>query len=254
MKIKWVWGALITFFVLFSLVPTGYELLRKNDLRPDRQFELVHNFYTDYNFYLSRIREGREGALTVTEKYTSEPHQGSYIQIMYLLMGKVSAWFDVPWPNSGDTYHMARIVLAGTLLSLIAYAAKWAFEKYRIRWQIIGFLLAVTASSWPILVYSNNEWRFGGYMPWWSMMDSLQRITFIPHMLAGQALIVFLLVAMAHTPTMRRPGNWIFLGCLAFLLGVVFPAGLMFVFAAYGVFVIIDGLFRHPIRLIGPQS
>jgi hypothetical protein len=236
------WGVLVFFFVLFSLVPMFYELGRMNDVHSDRHFELVHNFYTDYNFYLSRIREGREGARTVTEKYTSEPHQGSYIQIMYLLMGKVSAWLDVPWPNSGDTYHTGRIVLAVTLLFLIAYAAKWAFERAGFKWQIVAFLLAVTASSWPILVFHKGEWRFGGYMPWWSVMDSLQRITFVPHMLAGGALIVFLLVAMAHTATMRVPRNWIFLGLLAFLLGIVFPAGLMFVFAVMGVDLLIRGI------------
>ncbi len=87
MKIKWVWGALITFFVLFSLVPTGYELLRKNDLHPDRQFELVHNFYTDYNFYLSRIRQGIEGTPLVQEKYTSEPHRGPCFKLCILLWG-----------------------------------------------------------------------------------------------------------------------------------------------------------------------
>ncbi len=257
------WGALIFFFLLFSLVPTFYELSRQGDLQPDRQFELVHNFYTDYNFYLSRIREGREGAWTVTEKYTSEPHAGSYVQIMYLLMGKVSAWFDVPWSNSGDTYHTARIVLAASLLFVLSYAAKWAFERFRSWWQIAAFLLAVTAGSWPLLVFHQGEWRFGGYMPWWSLMDNLQRITFIPHMLAGQILIVFLLVAMAHAPTMSRAGNWIFLGFLAFLLGVVFPAGLGFVAAAWGIFIIIDLLCRLPIprkerqpwiftRIVGP--
>ncbi|MCX6793609.1 MAG: hypothetical protein NTY06_00720, partial [Candidatus Gottesmanbacteria bacterium] len=245
---RWMWGVLVFFFVLFSLTPMFYELSRQNDLHPERQFELVHNFYTDYNFYLSRIRQGREGALTVTEKYTSEPHRGSYIQIMYLLMGKVSAWVGVPWPNSGDTYHTARIVLSAVLLLLISYAAKWAFERSKFGWQVTAFLLAVTASSWPILVFHNGEWRFGGYMPWWSIMDSLQRITFIPHMLAGQALIVFLLIAMANADTMRVPRNWIFLGLLAFLLGIVFPAGLLFVFAVMGVYVLMRGIRSRPWR------
>jgi hypothetical protein len=171
---------------------------------------------------------------------------------MYLLMGKVSAWVNVPWPNSGDTYHAARIVLAAVLLFLISYAAKWAFERSKFGWSVTAFLLAVTASSWPIPVFSNGEWRFGGFMPWWSVMDSLQRITFVPHMLAGGALIVFLLVAMADGATMRRPRNWIFLGFLAFLLCVVFPAGLMFVFAVMGVYVVIRGIREiGGIRVIG---
>ncbi len=240
MRKRWLWGAIVTFFVLFSLTPTFYELSRYRDIRPERYFELVHNFYTDYNFYLSRIRQGREGAWTVQEKYTSEPHAGSLVQIAYLLMGKVSAWVGVPWPRSGDTYHAARAVLAFTLLFVVAYAAKTAFD--RSRWQITAFLLAVTAASWPIPVFQKGEWRFGGYMPWWTIMDSLQRITFVPHMLAGQALIVFLILALTSETTMRRPGNWIFLGLLAFVLGIIFPPGLLFVGAVMGVYTGISGV------------
>lgn len=260
---RYLWGAVVLFFLLFSLVPNFYELSRRGDLHPDRYFELVHNFPTDYNFYLSRIRQGREGAWTVHEKYTSEPHEGSYIQIMYLLMGKVSAWVGVPWPRSGDTYHMGRIVLAVTLLFMTAYVAKWALKKFGLRWQMLAFVLAVMAGSWPHLVWHANEWRTGGAMPWWTIMDALQRITFVPHMLAGQTLFIFLLVAFANDETMQKPGNWLFLGFLAFLLGIIFPPGLLFVFAAYGVFVLIDFVFRLPftkeeftrwaiLRLAGP--
>lgn len=238
---RWMWGGLVLFFVLFSLAPNFYELGRMNDLHSDRYFELVHNFPTDYNFYLSRIRQGREGALTVHEKYTSEAHPGSYIQIMYLLMGKVSAWVGVPWPRSGDTYQTARIILAVTLLFVIAYLAKSLFRKPG--WQIAAFCLATAAGAWPILVFHAGEWRLGGYMPWWTIMDALQRITFVPHMLAGQALIIFLLIALSSEATMRRPGNWIFLGFIACILGVIFPPGLVFVAVVYAVFVGIDGIF-----------
>lgn len=241
-----MWGVIVIFFVLYSLVPTFYEISKRNDIHSDRYFELVHNFYTDYNFYLSRIRQGREGAWTVHEKYTSEPHEGSYLQIMYVFMGQISALVRVPWPNSGDTYHMARVVLACTLLFIMSYGAKTAFKN--AFWQVIAFLLVVTGGTWPILVYHMNEWRFGGYMPWWTIMDTLQRITFIPHMLAGQAFIVFLLIALATQETMKRSGNWIFLGILAFVFGIIFPPGLLFVFAAYGMYVVIHLLYTLPFK------
>ena len=60
-------------------------------------------------------------------------------------------------------------------------------------------------------------------------MDSLQRIAFIPHLLVGQALIVFLIAALWDEATMKKGGNWLFLGALAFVLGMVFPPGLLFV-------------------------
>ncbi len=243
---RWIWGGLVLFFVLFSLLPAGYELLRRSDLHQGRYFELVHNFYTDYNFYLSRIRQGREGAWTATEKYTSEPHDGSYFQIMYVLMGKVSAWIGVPWHRSGDTYHAARIVLAGALLFMMSYAAKTAFSNFG--WAVTAFLLAVTASSVPILVLPDGHWRLGGYMPWWSVMDSLQRITFIPHLLAGQMIILFLLLALSSVSSMKRAGNWFFLGVLAFILGIIFPPGLLFTGVAWACFVVLDGVLTWPFK------
>ncbi len=268
---KTLFPVLIGFFVLFSLSPTFYEWSLKDTIRPDRVFELVHNFPTDYNFYLSRIREGLEGRWTAIEKYTSEPHAGSLIHEMYLLMGKVGAWVGVPWGRVGDVYHAARVVLAVVLLALIAEFCKKSFDvrfmNYDVRMNastglfihhksyviILAFLLAVTASSWPKLVAviggsvvpagMDNivQWRFGGYMAWWSVMDSLQRITFIPHVLAGQALIVFLVMSLT-LPTALKSGMYVLmLGVLAFVLGMVFPPGLVFVYAVMGIWVVLSG-------------
>lgn len=256
---NWVWSLLVFGFVLFSLVPTFYEISRVGDLRPDRQFELVHNFYTDYNFYLSRIREGFEGRWTVVEKYTSEPHSGTLIHEMYLLMGRVGRMLRVPWWRMGDIYHMGRIVLAIALLFGVSEFCKksWGDKRY---WGMLGFLLGVTASTWPkLLAVVNNTvvpatyaniswWRFGGYMPWWSVMDSLQRITFIPHLLAGQALMLFVVLAMTDSAVMRRGGNIVFLGVIAFLLGMVFPPGLVFVVGVVGVFGLITAVWEKRLR------
>ena len=117
---RFLWVMLIAGFVLFSLVPTGYELMRQGDIQLDRQFELVHNFYTDFNFYLSRIRQGLDGRWTVVERYTTEAHEGSFIHEMYLLMGQVGRFVRVPWWRASDIYHVARVVLAVTLLPLVA--------------------------------------------------------------------------------------------------------------------------------------
>ncbi|EKD87426.1 MAG: hypothetical protein ACD_36C00085G0001, partial [uncultured bacterium] len=91
-KHTWIFYLLGFSFLIFSLLPTGYEISRRSNLRPDRSFELVHNFPTDYNFYLSRIRQGIEGRITIIEQYTSEPHKGSFIHAFYLILGRVGRW------------------------------------------------------------------------------------------------------------------------------------------------------------------
>ncbi len=248
-------------FLLFSLVPTVYEVYYRDRLKPERAFELVHNFPTDYNFYLSRIREGIEGHGTVVEKYTSEPHNGSFIHVMYVGLGWIGRFVHVPWERGGDVYHMARIIFGMALLLAIAEYAKRTFAENTninnlqyvrgrlnrilagpLTWQLVAFLLAVTASTWPKLVFYNGGWRFGGYMPWWSVMDSLQRITFIPHLLVGQVLLIFLILGLSDEETMRRPGNWIGLGFFAFLLGIILPPALIFVYAIVGILIFFDFL------------
>ena len=251
---SWEWGVIITCFVLFSFVPTGYELMHQNDLRPDRQFELVHNYYTDYNFYLSRIRQGIEGNLLVHEKYTSEPHSGSLFQIVYLAMGWVGDFLAVPWDRPGDIYHVARFVFAFLVLALIVRICAETLGKMTSAWWTrCGFLLAVTASTWPKLVLVFDGWRFGGYMPWFSVMDSLQRITFIPHILIGQALMIFLIIAVASRKTLARAGNWIFLGLLASVLYIIYPPGLAVVAVASAYLWIFDRIF-WPRVVIGFMS
>jgi hypothetical protein len=230
------------FFVLFSMYPTWDEVVKRDTIRPDRYFELVHNFYTDFNFYLSRIRQGLEGNISIHEKYTSEPHQGSYIHVMYLAMGWVGRFVRVPWHRTEDIYHMSRIVLGIVLILMMAEFAKRSFARFW--WQITALLLAVTASTYPILVHlDDGSLRIGGYMPWWSVMDSLQRITFIPHLLAGQALLAFILFAASDIRTIAKPGNWFFLGIIGLLLGMILPPALVFAVAGMCVIIAVEFIF-----------
>lgn len=232
----WMWGIIIIGFVLFSFAPAAYEINRAESLQPDRQFELVHNFPTDYNFYLSRIRQGLEGRWTVIERYTSEPHNGSFVHELYLLLGQVGRIFGMNEKQAGDVYHIARIVFAIVLLVMTAQFCIRSFPKN----SIIAFLLVVTASSWPKWVVVEGVPRFGGYMAWWSVVDSLQRITFIPHLLLGQALMIYLVLFF-------QKRNVIFLGLAGFVLGMVFPPGLIFVYGVLGILTLFQKKYSIPL-------
>lgn len=247
-------------FVLFSFGPTFYELSRADKLHADRHFELVHNFPTDYNFYLSRIRQGLEGRWTAVERYTSEPHDGSFVHEFYILLGQSGRFSRVPLHRPGDIYHVARFVLAIAMLAVVAVFVQQSLAGLRQDkpfWVFIAFLLAVTASSWPKLLavvdttiipatFTNMQsWRFGGYMSWWSVMDSLQRITFIPHLLAGQGLIIAIILLVTRKEVVRQSKNVVFIGLLSFILGMIFPPGLLFVYVVMGIWVMFLGWKRE---------
>jgi len=239
---RFIWAVLIVGFVLFSLSPTFYELSQKEKLQ-GRSFELVHNYITDYNFYVSRVRQGMEGRWTVTERYTSEPYSGSLIQIFYLLLGKIDNHAPTILMGTTGVYHVSRVILGLVILSLVAYLSRTLFSSFL--WEVIAFLVVVTASVWPHVVPVGDTVRFGGPMSWWTLMDNLQRITFLPHLLMGQSLLLFLFIAGGSVETLKRSGNTIVLGICAFVLGMVFPPGLVFVGVGYGVMMLMS-FFHYP--------
>lgn len=228
---------LILFFLFFSLWPTFYEWNSRGRIKPERHFELVHNFPTDYNLYLSKIRQGKEGAWLATEKYTSESHAGSLSQILYIMLGRAWDWAHGQTPYVWLAYHAARVLFAALFLFILWKITEWIFPTFP--WQVTSWLLVVTASTWPKFETVNGLPRFGGYMPWWSVIDSLQRITFIPHVVFGQALLIFILWVIAGGFIKRDyPGNWIFLGIVGFILGIIFPPALLFVYGVIAVLTI----------------
>jgi hypothetical protein len=224
---------LIIGFVLFSFVPTLYELLSSYRVKPVRYFELVHNFPTDYNLYLSKIRQGKEGAWLAKEKYTSEPHDGSLLQILYVFIGRISDMVKIQTPYIWIAYHVMRFFFAILLLFVLWKICMWVFPSYA--WQLVSFLVVVTASTWPKFESVGGWPRFGGYMPWYTMVDSLQRTTFMPHVLMGQAILAFVLWVFAGGfISKKKAGNWIFLGVLGIVVGIVFPPAIFFTYLVLG--------------------
>lgn len=240
---------LISFFLYFSLWPTIYEWNNRGRVKPVRHFELVHNFPTDYNLYLSKIRQGKEGSWLAKEKYTSEPHAGSLSQVLYVIIGRAWDWAHGQTPYVWLAYHAMRVFFGVLLLCIIWKFVGWIFPT--ISWRILAFLLVVTASTWPKFETVEGLPRLGGYMPWWSVIDSLQRITFIPHVLLGQALLVFILWVFGGGFVKKGPaeqdlaspenmGNWIFLGIIGFILGIIFPPALLFIYGVLALLVFFD--------------
>jgi len=224
--------ALCFFFTILSMAPSIYEYLNRNKIPTERYFVLEHNYNFDYNFYLSRIREGMEGRWLVSEKYYNQPHSGSLFQIVYVYLGKIGGLFNLSAPA---IYHLSRFLFGWLLLlTIVAFGAKFFSGKS----LILFLLLAATAGSWPILVRSGlpgggagNFYRFATYMGWWSVIDSLQRITIMPHILIGQTFLVLFISRLTGVANLsfKKIVLWGLAGCIA---GIVFPPTL-FIFYTY---------------------
>ena len=190
-----IFTTLIILFLFISFYPTLFELSKSKSLGdPAREFILEHNFYwPDYNLYLSKIRQGTEGRLTALERFTSEPHQGSLIQEFYVVLGLLGKTLGL---NPNSSYQLGRIILSPLLLVMIYFMIKFYFKKFS--WQILAFLIVLSSGSFPRLITENDGiLHVGRFMEWWSNIDAVQRITFIPHILFGQVGSFFLLYKLA---------------------------------------------------------
>lgn len=214
-------------FVIFSFLPSLYEIKVKNVLPANRAFVLEHNYMFDFNFYLSRIREGQEGRFLVVEKYFNEPHNGSLLQIIYLFMGKMGGILGL-MPTF--IYHMARLILGFIMLFLISQYIQKLFD---FNWSIIAFLLVVTSGSYPALIFVNEIPRFATYMGWWSAIDSLQRITFIPHIIAGQIGLLLFIWRFGERNTVGTLFHLICWGVGGFVIGIIFPPTLVILYVIF---------------------
>lgn len=241
-------------FVFLSFYPTLYEIQQAKYLPKDRAFELVHNYVFDYNFYLSRIREGQparnasrseageEGHWLVTEKYYNQPHTPSLFQIVYLYLGKLGGLGGLGPPQ---IYHGARIILGFILLLVIG---KLVMHIFPSAWSIVAYLLIVTAGSWPILVKLGDTYRFSTHWGGWSVIDSLQRITFIPHVLLGQIFLVFFVWKFSDK-SLKLPKLFM-LWNLGLVAGIIFPPVLITIYAIFVVLSVIEVITDKSLKLL----
>jgi len=223
---------LSVFFVLFSFSPTLVEISQRHLVPQNRVFLLEHNYLFDYNFYLSRIREGYEGRWQVTEKYYNQPHPPSLMQVVYLYLGKVGVFLQI---TPTDVYNLSRIFFGFLLLLATGI---YCLKVLPGRWGLVAFVLVVTAGSWPIPMTINGSPRFGTYMGWWSVIDSLQRITHLPHVLIGQ--LMFLWCIKTFSQSTQRGLKRILWGIIGFAAGIIFPPTLVVLYTWFGLHSILE--------------
>src|SRR3989344_1017267 len=226
-------------FTIFSFTPTIIEITSRFLVPIERAFLLEHNYLFDYNFYLSRIRQGYEGRYLVTEKYYNQPHTQSLFQVVYLYIGKIGAFLQLSVPA---TYHLSRLVFGLTLLCVIGF---FCLKMLPGRWGIVAFLLALTGGSWPIPMMIEGYPRFGTYMGWWSVFDSLQRITHLPHVLFGQLLL--LLFIRVYMGPLKLGVKRILWGLVGFVAGIIFPPTLIIFYTWFGLLSLFEffGILTH---------
>ena len=178
-NIKKYFVFIFVLFILFlSYIPDLYEASVASLLPPDRtMIQGEHNYTYDYNVYLSKIRQGQEGRLSVVDKYDNHPQQkGIYLQMFYLLSGKISSIFNF---TPTLTYHLLRIFASVFWIYTIIFLNIYFLKKISL--INLGVTLSLLTASFPVFYRFQDQWWIGQHMNWWQELDILKRISFVPH-------------------------------------------------------------------------
>ena len=95
-------------------------------------------------------------------------------------------------------------------------------------WQVFALLVILTAGSFPrFYTDAVGATHIGRFMEWWSNIDAVQRLTFIPHILFGQVGSFFLLYQITNNKEQITKNKLIFYILSGNAVGLVFPPSLI---------------------------
>ena len=224
--LSFIFASLILFI---SYLPNLYEASQIEKLSHDRIMIWGEHIYTyDYNVYLSKIRQGDEGRLTIINKYDNQPQQkGIFLQMTYLLSGKIGGLFGIP-PIL--TFHIIRTIFSFTWILTIVFLCLYFLKKPFL--SFLAVVICLLASSLPVFYKIDGQFWIGNHMSWWQEMDVLKRISYIPHYTLNYIIIAtltFLLYKFSKTDNKK----YFFLICIIlFFSFFIHPSGgLVFLFS-----------------------
>lgn len=184
-------------FLLLSYMPNFYEASVVDLMPNDRTMLWGEHIYTyDYNVYLSKIRQGIEGRWTIVDKYDNYTNQsGVMLQMLYLLSGKIGGIFNL---TPVLTFHLLRTILSVLWILTIIYFCLYFLKKPVL--VFLGVSLSILAASWPIFYQFQNSTWVGYHMSWWTEMDVLKRISYLPHYLLNYINVALLFILISKYP------------------------------------------------------
>ncbi|OIO15733.1 hypothetical protein COY59_02720 [Candidatus Gottesmanbacteria bacterium CG_4_10_14_0_8_um_filter_37_24] len=217
-------------FILLSIYPT---LRFYYNTPPDSVYSFLHNSVSDYPYYISFIRQGILGRFTTIDQFTSENQSAGFIHIFYLFLGRIGSLFGF---SPFNIYFLARILL-GILFLLTSYYFIAHFLDSKIK-RLLAYVLFISSASFPQISFQEKGINISSYLSWWTEVDPIRRVTFIPHFLLGHTgMVLMLLLLLKLTKSGSRK---LLLLCILTgnIIGISHPPSLGMVYFIFGFYLL----------------
>ncbi|MBC8330701.1 MAG: hypothetical protein H8E28_01845, partial [Anaerolineae bacterium] len=197
---RWVFG-IASLFLLLSSLPywAGYRAQTDEFVFSGSVFNRL-----DVDAHLAAMQLGAQGAWQQQLRFTSEPHEGAYIRMAYVLMGQAAAALGMSVPVAFQVFRLSFGLLA--CLGIYALMAQ-AFDE--LFWRRLAYVWALSGSGlgWLMMavgwlpqpdISPIDFWLIDPY-PFFGML-------MFPHFSLVTALLTAMLVGFLSY--LRQPRGW----------------------------------------------
>lgn len=213
----------LPFVVLASITIIGLNVtplfLQAQHAPEGRTYNLIHNNAQDYYFYQSLMNQGADGELFTRDPYTTEPHEESFIFSYFLWLGKLSSVLGMAYPYM---YHGIRLI-GGILLIILSFLL---IRLIRVPYPRLTFLFFLFASPLMRQINDNGKIVSVPFMNWWTAMDPIRRISYLPHHMVGNVLLVGMLYTLIRFMTHPQKRHIVFFVSSFLILSFIHPPSL----------------------------
>jgi hypothetical protein len=173
----------------------------------------------DYGIYFSQMEQARQGHLLFRNLYTSEVHPYVIFNPLWLALGNISRFFNLP---NALTFHLARLVLIPFFILAAWLLICYIFSDTFVR--KVALLLVIFAGG--IMGYSDTTDA--------SVFNSL---LFSPHLVLSltMILVIFLLLLKSFDERKLRPA--VLAGVCGLFLFLIHPYHISTIYIIIGLFI-----------------
>jgi hypothetical protein len=191
---------------------------------PGKVFNGFFYIADDAATYVSKMREGAEGAWGWTDRYISRPHPTPVLLFsFYIVAGKVAALLHLPLVAA---YHLARLTGAVALVAAVRALALEALEEERQR--RVALALVLIGSGLGYLAVLAHQPNVAGeqvealdlHLP---ELSGLYSILAIPHFAWAAALMAWAVALLLRISAEARPATALKLAATLLVMTLIHP-------------------------------
>ncbi|GEM_PF-4321594 len=202
---------LLGIFLTLTNIPHLFAYLKTSE---NYTFIGINGGFPDANSYFAKIEQGKEGKWLYEDRFTSEEHQGAFINNFYVFLGHLARIFNL---TGVAIFHTARIFCAIILFFAIYLLSGLFFPSSRWRFFVITLSLLPLGFGWiPRLL------RLSFNLPdvYLGEGNNFLSLILFPHFTGAVALMILAFYCTIKALNVKKWLKWSILGGLS-ILGVI---------------------------------